>query len=292
MVKEQIKSIIEKIAIADGMTETGIDGVKIFRVSHPVECAPAIYEPAIIALLSGEKEAILGGNSYKYNSDLYMCCSMPMPVEAGTPTASIDKPLLGVYISLDTKVMTELSIEIESEFGNAFNYKNSNVFQGLSLARWDATFSDSLLRLLQLEDNKTDATILGHSRLRELYYSVLKGDAGASVRRAFNIGNEISRTIEYLSVHIKDTITIDDMATHAGMSRAVFHRKFKEATMMSPIQFIKAMRLNRAAMNIATGMNVSQAASEVGYISSSQFSREFKRIYGQSPKQWSKGTLS
>jgi AraC-like DNA-binding protein len=59
---------------------------------------------------------------------------------------------------------------------------------------------------------------------------------------------------------------------------------------MSPIQFVKSMRLNSAAMKIAGGMNVSTAAMEVGYVSSSQFSREFKRLYGQSPKQWGNST--
>nr|WP_231882063.1 helix-turn-helix transcriptional regulator [Alteromonas stellipolaris] len=77
------------------------------------------------------------------------------------------------------------------------------------------------------------------------------------------------------------------MASQVGMSRAVFHRKFKQATSMSPIQFIKSMRLNTAAMKIVGGMNVNEAAMDVGYVSSSQFSREFKRLYGQSPKRWS-----
>ena len=77
------------------------------------------------------------------------------------------------------------------------------------------------------------------------------------------------------------------MAAHAGMSRAVFHRRFKEATTISPIQFVKSMRLNNAAMKIAEGKTVSEAAWDVGYQSSSQFSREFKRMYGQSPRQWS-----
>ena len=76
------------------------------------------------------------------------------------------------------------------------------------------------------------------------------------------------------------------------MSRAVFHRKFKLATKMSPIQFIKAMRLNHAAMKISHGVNVSQAALAVGYSSSSQFSREFKRMYGSSPKQWSQTAIT
>ena len=70
------------------------------------------------------------------------------------------------------------------------------------------------------------------------------------------------------------------------MSRAVFHRRFKQATTLSPIQFVKSMRLNTAAMKIAGGMTVSEAAMQVGYVSTSQFSREFKRLYGQSPRDW------
>ena len=101
------------------------------------------------------------------------------------------------------------------------------------------------------------------------------------------MGNEIAGAIEYLSSHLDEAITIEDMAAQVRMSRAVFHRKFKQATTMSPIQFVKSMRLNSAAMKIAGGMNVNEAAMEVGYVSPSQFSREFKRMYGQSPRQWS-----
>ena len=101
------------------------------------------------------------------------------------------------------------------------------------------------------------------------------------------MGNEIARTIEYLSTRLDEAVTIDEMAAQVGMSRAVFHRKFKQATTMSPIQFVKSMRLNKAAMQIAGGANVNEAAMDVGYVSSSQFSREFKRMYGQSPRQWS-----
>lgn len=71
------------------------------------------------------------------------------------------------------------------------------------------------------------------------------------------------------------------------MSRAVIHRKFKQVTTMAPIQFVKSMRLNNAAMKIVGGMPVNETAMDVGYVSPSQFSREFKRMYGQSPRQWS-----
>ena len=269
------------------MLETGVKGVKLFKVTESIRCAPAVYEPTVIAIVNGAKEAILDGKRHVYDSSRYMCCTMSMPVEAGTPAASKENPLLGAYISLDTKVMTELAIEMESAVGAIRKPKGGAIPNGLTLARWDDTFSEALLKLLELCDSPLDTAILGPGRLRELYYAVLKGDAGDSARRAFGVGNEIARAIEYVSSRLNEAVTIDDMAAQVGMSRAVLHRKFKQATTMSPIQFVKSMRLNNAAMKIVGGMNVNEAAMDVGYLSSSQFSREFKRLYGQSPRQWS-----
>lgn len=285
MSKQQIKQIIENRISEDGMVETGVKGVKLFRATESIRCTPAVYEPTVVAIVNGAKEAILDGKRHVYDSNQYMCCPISMPVEAGTPTASADNPLLGVYISLDTRVMTELAIEIESAAGAIRRPKGGPLPQGLTLARWDDAFTDALLRLLQL-DSPADMAALGNGRLREVYYAVLKGEAGESARRAFGVGNEIARSIELLSSRLNETITIEGMAAQVGMSRAVFHRKFKQATTMSPIQFVKSMRLNNAAMKIAGGMTVNEAAMDVGYVSSSQFSREFKRMYGQSPRQW------
>nr|WP_303648402.1 AraC family transcriptional regulator [Shewanella metallivivens] len=284
--KQKIKQLVEQRITADGMVDTAIKGVSLFKITQAMPCAPALYEPTVVVILNGRKEAILDGHRYIYDNSQYMCCTVSLPVEAGTPEASPEEPLLGVYISLDTQVMTELAIEMESVTGAIKQPKTSSQPQSLSLANWDDAFADALLRLLQL-DGTMDASILGESRLRELYYAVLKGDAGISARRAFGVGNEIARSIEYLSTNLSKNVTIDELASLVGMSRAVFHRKFKQATRMSPIQFMKSMRLNHAAMRIAAGMNVSEAAMKVGYVSSSQFSREFKRMYGKSPKQWS-----
>ncbi|MDV7145581.1 helix-turn-helix domain-containing protein [Tropicimonas sp. TH_r6] len=155
------------------------------------------------------------------------------------------------------------------------------------MSHWDEAFTSALLRLLQVLDNPMDRDVLGEGRLREPHYAVLKGDAGEAARRAIGVGNEIARTTEFLSTRLNEPVTVDDMADQVGMSRAVFHRKFKQATTMSPIQFVKSMRLNNAAMRIAGDMTMNEAAMDVGYVSSSQFSRKFKRMYGQSPRHWS-----
>ena len=288
MSKQQIRQLIDDRVSEDGLVETGVKGVQLFRVTESIRCAPAVYEPTVTAIVSGTKEAILDGTSHMYDSSQYLCCAISLPVEAGTPMASPDDPLLGVQITLDPRVMTELAIEMESAAGAIREPRGGPLPRGFALARWDDAFTEALLRLLQLGDNPTDTAVLGDGRLREVYYAVLKGDAGAAAMRSFGVGNEIARVIEHVSSHLNEEITIADMAAQVGMSRAVFHRKFKQATTMSPIQFVKGIRLNNAAMRMAGGMTVNEAAIEVGYASPSQFSREFKRMYGQSPKQWSR----
>lgn len=286
MNKAAIKQFIESRLTEDGMVETSIKGVHLFRATESIQCAPAVYEPSVTAIVSGNKEAIWEGQKHGYDHSKYICCSMSMPIEAGTPDSSPENPLFGVYISLDTELMAELAIKMDSTGSGRRTSRFTPAPKGLATADWDEAFTDALYRLLLLTDNEADAQILSAGRLRELYYAILKGAAGESARRAFGIGNEIARSIEFLSSHITEAVTIEDLAEHIGMSRAVYHRKFKQATSMSPIQFIKAMRLNNAAMKIANGTNVNVAAMEVGYESPSQFSREFKRLYGQSPKQW------
>ncbi|WP_420337854.1 AraC family transcriptional regulator [Roseibium sp.] len=285
MSREQIKNLIERRLPEAGLRGTALKGVQLFRVTEAVPCTPAVYKPTVVAILSGTKEAVLDGEYHVYGSDKYLLCPMTLPVEAGTPEASEEVPLLGVVIALEPRMMRELTMEIETAAGGKKHLRDCEP-SALALAPWDVGFTQALLRLLELLDNPVDLEVLGQGRMRELCYAVLMGEAGAAARRAFGVGNEIAGTIEYLSNHLTKQVTIDDMAEHVGMSRAVFHRRFKDATTMSPIQFVKSMRLNHAAMKIAEGKTVSEAAWDVGYQSASQFSREFKRMYGQSPRQW------
>ena len=287
MTQDRIRQLIAGRMQEDGLMETGVAGVRLFRATKAVPCAPAVYEPSVIAIASGAKEAVLDGARYVYDNSRYLLCPMSMPVKAGTPTASPDTPLFGVYIALDPRLMAGLAIEMETAGGAITAPDPGPVSQGIRFARWDVAFSEALLRLLQLGDSKTDTAVLGEARLRELYYAILKGEAGGVARQAFGAGNAIARAIAHVSSNLDAPISIDDMVSRAGMSRAVFHRKFKQVTTLPPIQFVKSMRLNSAAMKIAVGMPVSEAAMDVGYLSPSQFSREFKRLYGQSPRQWS-----
>ena len=150
MSKDQIRQLIQNNATQEGLTGIGIDGVRLFRATQAIPCVPAVYEPSVIAIVSGAKEAVLDGHRYIYDDSRYMCCPMSMPVKAGTPTASAESPLYGVIISLDKRMMTELSMEMENAGNVIPEVKGGLRAQGIRLAAWDDAFADALLRLLQL----------------------------------------------------------------------------------------------------------------------------------------------
>lgn len=285
MSQTAIKSLLEHQLQQDGLFETLIPGIQFFRFTKPRQCAPVVYVPTVIAIVSGAKEAIFDGQSNIYDSQQYLCCTMTMPVKGGISSATPEQPLLGISINIDNRIMTEIVLELNSNTTVA--NMSRTLSPGLTSAKWNTQFENALLRLVQIANNKEEAAILGLNRIREVYYAILKGEAGPAVQGVFGTDNGIHRAIHYLTEHFNESISIEDLTSRIGMSRAVFHRKFKETTNMSPIQFLKAIRLNSAAMLISQGNNVQEASATVGYTSPSQFSREFKRMFGTSPKQWS-----
>ncbi len=114
MSRDKIKHIIAGRTISDGLTEIGIKGVRLFRATEATPCAPAVYEPCVVAIVSGAKEAFLDGRRYVYDDSQYLCCPISLPIKAGTPAASRDDPLYGVMISLDRRAMTGIAMEMEA----------------------------------------------------------------------------------------------------------------------------------------------------------------------------------
>ena len=284
MNKHEIVRLVDRHAIAEGVTNTPLQGLQLFRTSSLVERVLGVYEPGICAIVQGSKRAYLNGTTCLYNESQYLCCTMPLPVEAEVVEASSEKPLLGFWLSLETHTMLETVIEmaaIDSPLDSS-----PEVLPGLAVAEWDNEFTEALGRMLALLDDPVALGMLGNGRIKELLFAVLRGEAGSSICQTFRGIQKISRALTFLRNHLYDPLSIDDLAKQASMSRAVFHRRFKEITTYSPMQFIKLHRLNDASRLIARGISVGEAAYRVGYSSQSQFSRDFSRHFGRSPRQW------
>ena len=283
-----VRHLVARHAPTDGTHSPPLEGVQLFRLSQPVERLPGVYSPSLCIIVQGSKRAYLGGETHVYDASRYLCATMPIPVEAEVTHATPDEPVLGLLISLETRAMAEIVVECEAGVGPLRESRAAEVVPGLVVAECDEPFISALDRLLELLDDPISLRVLGHGRLRELLFAVVQGEAGSLIRRSFGSSHRLSRALSYLRENLDQPVAVDDLARRAGMSRAVFDRHFRAATTFSPLQYIKALRLNEAAMQIARGVNISQVAVSVGYSSASQFSREFRRQYGAAPRQWGK----
>ena len=285
---ERIRQFVERHAPTEGTHDTPLEGVQLFRLTHPVERLPAVYSPSVCVVVQGSKRAYLGDSTHVYGLGRYLCVTLPMPVQVEAPIASSEEPLLGLLVSLETRAFAEIIVEIETASTPLPRRTSAEVVPGLAVVDWDDGFSSALSRMLRLLNDPLSLRVLGPGRLREFLFAILRGEAGPSIRRTFGPSQGLSRAMSYLRQNLDQSISVDDLAQEAGMSRAVFDRRFREATTFSPLQFIKRLRLNEAAMQIAQGVNIGQAAGSVGYNSFSQFSREFRHHYGEAPRRWGK----
>ncbi len=288
MIRDLIRARVDRHAPATGTAKTPFEGVELFRVVAPFERIPGIYTPSICALVAGEKAVHIEDSIHVFNQDRYVCATLPTPVLADVPSASPESPLLGVLIQLHTNTMSRLVLETQAAYGTLPASDGSRI--GFDTAARDDRFDVALANLLELLDDPPAAQVLGAGRLREVLFAVLRGEAGDRLRSDFGGAPALATTLAHVHAHISEDFSIDALALRAGMSRAVFDRRFKAATLLSPLQYIKSLRLSEASMLIARGESIGDAATAVGYHNSSQFSREFRRKFGASPREWARET--
>jgi AraC-like DNA-binding protein len=223
----------------------------------------------------------MGAKKLVYNANHYLVVSVPLPFEyeaEGSP----EKPSLAVKISVTPAAVTELLMQMEQ-----LQPANGSQTQIMEAAELDDTLSGATVRLLECLRTADDARILGPQIVREITYHVLRGRLGRNLRLLAAPDShfgQISRVVNRMHTDYARHYDITTLAREAGMSVAAFHTRFKAITSSPPLQYLKNVRLHKAQMLMVNeGLNASGAALKVGYESASQFSREFKRLFGNSP---------
>ncbi len=288
MNRDLIRAAVDRHAPSVGAASTPFEGVELFRVEAPFESMPGIYAPCVCVIVAGEKVVYVEDSRHVLDEDRYVYATLPTPTRADVPNASPESPLLGVLVEFDTSTMSQLVLEIQAAYGTL--PASDGTRKGFGTATRDSGLDLALARLLDLLDDPPAAQILGPARLREVLFAILRGEAGDRLHRDFGRAPALATTLAHLHAHIGEELSIDALARRAGMSRAVFDRQFKAATLLSPLQYIKALRLSEASMRIARGEGIGDSAAAVGYHNSSQFSREFRRKFGTSPREWARDT--
>jgi AraC-like DNA-binding protein len=256
------------------------DGVSIALVDEPTPPAAVMSEPSVAVVGQGVKRTVLNGVPYDYRAGQYLVVSVDLPVVGQALEASPDEPFVVFSMTLEPAAIAPLLLETA-------NTAKPPAFTGLAVSDATPELLDPIVRLLRLLDRPDDLRVLAPGLQREILWRLITGEQGALVRQ-IGLANgriaHISRAIRWIREHYNEPVLIADLADLSGMSASSFHRHFRAATSMTPIQFQKQIRLQEArALLMTAPANVAEIGYLVGYESPSQFSREYRKTFGNPP---------
>jgi AraC-like DNA-binding protein len=273
--------LMSQLAPLAGYNLSALDDVRFLRSNRPLTRTPVLYEPGIVILCQGRKRGFLGEDIYVYDAQHYLVVSVPVPFTMETD-ASETEPMLAVYLRLDFTLAGELIQQVDEVRG--FSAAQP---MGMYASPMDEPLRQSTLRFLEVMGEPTDAQILGPTLLRELYYRILTGEQGGTLRAAIAQQGQfgkVTRAIHKIHSCYHERLDVETLAQEAQMSVPNFHLHFRKVTDASPMQYLKSTRLHQARLlMLRNDLTAAKSAFLVGYESASHFSRDFKRFFGRTP---------
>ena len=277
--QKRLIALLSDIMLKETDHTTSIEGLTLFRVENSFSRTPYVYDSQIVILAQGEKDVYLGDDVYSYDPSHYLVLPVPLPAECEGKTKQ-GKPILGLSIGIDPIEVGEILLDMKVE---AQKKKNS-LPKGIYSASMDEILYDAVIRLLQTLSNPVDQKVLAPMIKKEIIYRVIQGEKGDILQSLAHNDKrffQIAKVLQKIHESYNDSFEIEELAKELDMSSSTFHSSFKAVTNTSPLQYIKNVRLHKArTFMIQDGLNANLAAIQVGYESSSQFNREYKRLFG------------
>lgn len=268
-------------------TETGIPRVSMAQGRIPEHALSGIYEPMINLILRGGKSMTVGASTLRYDPATYFVMTVDLPAVGVVHAAADGSPYLAIALSLEPTVISNLLDDLSDLAGAT--PRNRLPAPSFSVATVTPELMDAWVRMLRLMDHPRDIPALAPVYEREILYRVLQGPHGGLLRDVATPDStlgRIRRSIQWIRQNYADPLRISALAELSAMSESAFHRHFRAATALSPLQYQKQLRLMQARqLLISQGASVTTAAIEVGYESATQFSREYARAFGLPPSQ-------
>jgi len=280
----RLASALNDLVAKEGYTDTYLEEVSLFRAEKKYDHVPLVYDHSICVSIQGKKFARLSEKTLVYDPEHFLIVPAIIPFDCETE-ASLEEPFLGINISIDLLVVQEIMNELGEGFLGAVETMNPQ--PGIYLEPTEV-IADPLSRLLECLKSKGDSAILGKQVLREIYYRILLGKNGhvlAAAVRAESVNHSVAKSLKFIHDRYAQPLDVPTLAGEAGMSVRSFYNHFKAITSCTPLQYIKKIRLDKARQFLVQqGLQANVVAYMVGYESTSQFSREYKRHFGYSPK--------
>ena len=278
----ELAQLIEQHAGTDGIHTTAIARLILYRASKLEEPMHAIYEPAVCIVAQGRKQSIAGEGVYIYDAEKYLVVSVGIPAVGRILEASPDKPFLCLALSLEPAAIGALMLEADMERAG-----REPPGSALAVSNLEPELLDACVRLLRLLSTPRDIPVLAPLAEREILYRLLKGDQAPRMGQIAYVESrlhDVNRAITWIKRNFRAAFKVETLASEARMSPSALHQYFKTVTGTSPLQFQKHIRLLEARrLMLSQAVDAAAAAHAVGYESPSQFSREYRRLFGAPP---------
>lgn len=274
---EALERAIPGLRGADGYVRSRLPGLGVVRHASPTPLEATVYEPVLCLILRGRKRTLAGTVAVDFGAGESLIVSHDVPVVSQVT----DCPYLALILALDLEVLRSVGAEVEALPAAPGSTS------ALDVGGADEQVMEALLRYVSLSRDPAEARILAPLVLREIHFRLIRAPHGGMLRslvRADSVASQIHRAVTAIRRDFRAGVSVPELARTSGMSESVFYRHFKATCGTTPLRYLKAMRLLEARRLLSTeGRNVAQAAFEVGYASSTQFSREYCREFGVPP---------
>jgi len=281
---DAVSRYAELHADTTGIARTPIPGLATIRRTAPTGLDYAISRPLVAMVVQGTKHVTMGTEAFTFSAGDSLLITADVPTASQIKRASVGAPYLSLVLELNLATLAELAVEM--------NATPDEDTRAVRVEPTDAEVADAALRLMRLLDRPASVPVLQAQLVREFHYWLLTGRHGPAIRRlGYPDGHvqRVARAVGVLRAEFARPLTVERLAAVASMSPSSFHHHFRAVTSLSPLQFQKQLRLIEARRLMLTdGVSASSAAFEVGYESVSQFSREYRRMFGAPPIRESK----
>jgi AraC-like DNA-binding protein len=281
---DEFRELLDRHARPD--LATAIDGVRICRSEHTAAPESSMSGTVVAIIAQGRKRLALGDCFYDYGVGQYLVASVDLPVTGQVIDAVPGRPALGFGMTLEPAAIAELMLRA----GPGDLPRSAGTSRpGIAVSDAPDELLDAVVRLLRLLDRPRDRRTLAPLVKREILWRLITGDQGDAVRQlglADSSLRHITRAAQWIRENYARPFRVEEVAQLSGLSVSAFHRNFQAVTAMSPIQFQKHIRLQAARLLLADSPNdITGVGNRVGYDSPSQFSREYRRLFGAPPSR-------
>jgi len=281
-IPQELIDLAKKYSNRSEISDTALAALKIVKREHKTGPVHSLYEPCICFVVQGEKLVTVGNTHYRCEPSQYFAAAANVPVVGEVLQATVKNPYLCLVLMLDQKIIYEIVDKAGRPSGRA---KEVGVFTDTVTE----PLTDAFLRLMRTLGNETDRQVLAPLVVREIIYYLLRSRFAQVIYQLGIKGSQLGRvfgSIEKIRREFASPLTVGSLAQMADMSPAAFYQNFKKVTLLSPIQFQKQVRLQEARRLLSTEVgDVTSVAYRVGYESTSQFSREYARLFGLPPSK-------